>query len=74
MPDIAASAFGRDFLITNLRGRQLVDTFIYVLEEAPHVKSARLKKSVKQNNKKLLENNSLISFIKRKVFVSNSEV
>lgn len=41
--NIAASAFGRDFLITNPRGRQLVDTFIYVLEEAPHGKSARLK-------------------------------
>uniref|UniRef100_A0A8W8HLQ4 Heat shock factor 2-binding protein n=1 Tax=Magallana gigas TaxID=29159 RepID=A0A8W8HLQ4_MAGGI len=41
--NIAASAFGRDFLITNPRGRQLVDTFISVLEEAPHGKSARLK-------------------------------
>lgn len=41
--NIAASAFGRDFLITNPWGRQLVDTFINVLEEAPHGKSARLK-------------------------------
>ncbi|XP_078316161.1 heat shock factor 2-binding protein-like [Crassostrea virginica] len=41
--NIVASAFGREFLITSPQGRQLVDTYIVVLEEAPSGKSARLK-------------------------------
>ena len=44
--DIAASAFGRDFLITNQNGRQVIDTYIKVLSEAPQGKSARMKKWV----------------------------
>ena len=42
--DIAASAFGRDFLINNQCGKQLVDIYIATLGEAPCGKSARLKK------------------------------
>ncbi|XP_069126206.1 heat shock factor 2-binding protein-like isoform X1 [Argopecten irradians] len=41
--NIAASAYGRDFLITNQNGRHVVDTYLSVLSEAPNGKSARLK-------------------------------
>ncbi|XP_033749136.1 heat shock factor 2-binding protein-like [Pecten maximus] len=41
--NIAASAYGRDFLITNQNGRQVIDAFLSVLSEAPNGKSARLK-------------------------------
>ncbi|XP_021362678.1 heat shock factor 2-binding protein-like isoform X2 [Mizuhopecten yessoensis] len=41
--NIAASAYGRDFLITNQNGRHVIDTYLNVLSEAPNGKSARLK-------------------------------
>ncbi|XP_060063773.1 heat shock factor 2-binding protein-like [Ylistrum balloti] len=41
--NIAASAYGRDFLITNQNGQQVIDTYFNVLSEAPNGKSARLK-------------------------------
>ncbi|XP_062612461.1 heat shock factor 2-binding protein-like isoform X2 [Saccostrea cucullata] len=41
--NIAACAFGRDFLINNPCGLQVIDTYINVLEQAPNGKSARLK-------------------------------
>ncbi|XP_052278088.1 heat shock factor 2-binding protein-like isoform X2 [Dreissena polymorpha] len=44
--NIAASAYGRDVLCTNTMGRQVLDTFITVLTEAPCRKSAQLKNFV----------------------------
>ncbi|VDI07469.1 heat shock factor 2-binding protein-like [Mytilus galloprovincialis] len=41
--NIAASALGRDFLVTNQYGRQLIDTYLKVLSEAPNGKAAKLK-------------------------------
>ncbi|XP_041373795.1 heat shock factor 2-binding protein-like [Gigantopelta aegis] len=41
--NVAASAFGRDFLVSNENGRHLIDTFVSFLTEAPLKKSARLK-------------------------------
>jgi hypothetical protein len=42
--DIAASALGRDFLVSNQYGRQLMDTYLKVLSDAPNGKAAKLKK------------------------------
>ncbi|KAK6173504.1 hypothetical protein SNE40_016943 [Patella caerulea] len=41
--NVAASAYGRNFLVTNQHGRQLIDTFTVFLAEAPVKKSAVLK-------------------------------
>ncbi|XP_071094675.1 heat shock factor 2-binding protein-like [Haliotis cracherodii] len=41
--NVAASAYGRDFLISRDSGRHLVDTFTNFLADAPLKKSARLK-------------------------------
>ncbi|ESP04797.1 hypothetical protein LOTGIDRAFT_229909 [Lottia gigantea] len=41
--NIAASAYGRNFIITNLNGRQLIDTFSMFIAEAPVKKSSVLK-------------------------------
>ncbi|KAK3098454.1 hypothetical protein FSP39_019603 [Pinctada imbricata] len=41
--NIAATAYGRDFLISNQHGKALMETFITVLGEAPTGKSSRLK-------------------------------
>ncbi|GAB1602705.1 hypothetical protein Ahia01_000550500 [Argonauta hians] len=41
--DIAASAYGRDFLVNNTYGCQIIDIFITVLAEAPNKKSTKLK-------------------------------
>ncbi|CAI9722949.1 Hypothetical predicted protein [Octopus vulgaris] len=42
--NIAASAYGRDFLVNNTYGCQIIDIFITVLAEAPNKKSTKLKK------------------------------
>jgi hypothetical protein len=44
LKDIAASALGRDFLVSNQYGRQLMDTYLKVLSDAPNGKAAKLKK------------------------------
>ncbi|XP_036359060.1 heat shock factor 2-binding protein-like [Octopus sinensis] len=41
--NIAASAYGRDFLVNNTYGCQIIDIFITVLAEAPNKKSTKLK-------------------------------
>ena len=42
--DIAASAYGRDYLVTHKYSQQLIDTYLDILQQAPVKKSARLKK------------------------------
>ena len=44
LSDIAASAYGRDFLIESENGQRLVDTFISFVSQAPLKKSARIKR------------------------------
>ncbi|KAL5003962.1 hypothetical protein ScPMuIL_017418 [Solemya velum] len=41
--NIAASAYGREFLVTNEHGRAVLDTYFTALLEAPNGKSAKLK-------------------------------
>jgi len=44
LPDIAASAYGRDFLMSNSHGKEILDTYIELLSEAPTGSSAKLKR------------------------------
>ncbi|WAR00336.1 HSF2B-like protein [Mya arenaria] len=62
--NIAASAYGREFLCTNPTGKEILDTYIKALSDAPQGKSARLKNllvmclynaSINQKGSKFLE-------------------
>ncbi len=44
--DIAASPFGREFLVSCDQGKEIVDTFITVLMTAPNESCSKLKKLV----------------------------
>ena len=44
--DIAATAYGRDFLMKHQQSEQLINTFIKVLAQEPCIKFATMKKLV----------------------------
>ncbi|XP_048732511.2 heat shock factor 2-binding protein-like isoform X1 [Ostrea edulis] len=64
--NIAASAFGRDFLINNPHGCLLIDTYIIVLEEAPTGKSSRLKNLILMGLYNVSINQSGIKYLSSK--------
>lgn len=64
--NIAASAYGRDFLVTNPCGCKVIDTFLTILNEAPSKKSTKLKNLILMSLYNLSINQKGMKYISNK--------